>query len=35
MVGRAFCRPCSDSDDSDDNVLYVEGHDGEVRQVNL
>ena len=34
-VGRAFRRPCSDSDDSDDDVLYAEGHDGEVRQVNL
>ena len=34
-VGRAFRRPCSDSDDSDDVVLYAERHDGEVRQVNL
>ena len=34
-VGRAVRRPCSDSDDSDKDVLYAEGHDGEVRQVNL
>ena len=37
MVWRDFRLPCSDSDsdDSDDDVLYAEGHDGEVRQVNL
>ena len=35
MVGCDFRRPYSDSDDSDDDVLYAEGHDGEVRQVNL
>ena len=35
MVGRDFRLPCSDSDDSDDDVLYAEGHDGEVRQINL
>ena len=34
-VGRAVRRPCSDSDDSDNDVLYAEGHDREVRQVNL
>ena len=34
-VGRDFRLPCSDSDDSDDDVLYAEGHDGEVRQINL
>ena len=27
--------PCSDSDDSDDDVLFAEGHDGEVQQINL
>ena len=26
-VGRAVCRPYSDSDDSDNDVLYAEGHD--------
>ena len=30
VVGRDFRLPCSDSDDSDDDVLYAEGHDGEV-----
>ena len=35
VVGRDFRLPCSDSDDSDDDVLYAEGHDGEVRQINL
>ena len=35
VVGRDFLLPCSDSDDSDDDVLYAEGHDGEVRQINL
>ena len=34
-VGRDVRRPCSDSDDSDNDVLYAEGHDREVRQVNL
>ena len=29
MVGCDFRRPYSDSDDSDDDVLYAEGHDGE------
>ena len=32
VVGRDFRLPCSDSDD---DVLYAEGHDGEVRQINL
>ena len=35
VVGRDFRLACSDSDDSDDDVLYAEGHDGEVRQINL
>ena len=35
MVGRAVRRPYSDSDDSDNDVLYAEGHDSAVRQVNL
>ena len=50
MVGRSFRLPCSDSDDSDDDVLSIgplrpivtaaplggaEGHDVEVRQINL
>ena len=35
VVGRDFRLPCSDSDDSDYDVLYAEGHDGEVRQINL
>ena len=30
VVGRDFRLPCSDSDNSDDNVLYAEGFDGEV-----
>ena len=30
MVGRDFRLPCSDSDDSDDDVLYAKRHDGEV-----
>ena len=30
-----FRLPCSDSDDSDEVVLYAEGHDGDVRQINL
>ena len=34
-VGRAVRRPYSDLDDSDNDVLYVEGHDSAVRQVNL
>ena len=34
VVGRDFRLP-SDSDDLDDNMLYAEGHDGEVRQINL
>ena len=34
-VGCAVHRPCSDSDDSDNDVLYAEEHDREVRQVNL
>ena len=32
VVGRDFRLPCSDSDD---DVLYAEGHDREVRQINL
>ena len=35
VVGRDFRLPCSDSDDSDGDVLCAEGHDGEVRQINL
>ena len=35
VVGRGYRLPCSDSDDSDDDVLYAEGHDGEMRQINL
>ena len=35
VVGRDFRLHCSDSDDSDDDVLYAEGHDGEVQQINL
>ena len=35
VVGRDFRLPCSDSDDSGDNVLDAEGHDGEVRHINL
>ena len=35
VVGRDFRLPCSDSDDSDNDVLYAEGLDGEVRQINL
>ena len=31
VVGRDFRLPCSDSDD----VLYADGHDGVVRQINL
>ena len=34
-VGRAVPRPYSDSDDSDNDVMYAEGHDSVVRQVNL
>ena len=34
-VGRAVRRPYSDSDDSDNDVLYAEGHDSAVRQVSL
>ena len=30
VVGHDFRLPCSDSDDSDGNVLCVEGHDEEV-----
>ena len=32
VVGRDFRLPCSDSDDSNDDVVYAEGHDEEVRQ---
>ena len=35
VVGRDFRLPCSDSDDSDGDVLCAEGHAGEVRQINL
>ena len=35
VVGRDFRLPWSDSDDSYDDVVYAEGHDGEVRQINL
>ena len=34
-VGRAVRQPYSDSDDSDNDVLYAEGHDSAVRQVSL
>ena len=34
-VGRAVHWPYSDSDDSDNDVLYAEGHDSAVRQVSL
>ena len=35
VVGRDFRLPCSDSDDSNDDVVYAEGHDEEVRQISL
>ena len=35
MVGRAVRRPYSDSDDSDNDVLYAEEYDSAVRQVSL
>ena len=35
VVGHDFRLPCSDSDDSNDDVVYVEGHDEEVRQISL
>ena len=35
MVGRDFRLPCSDSDDSDDDAVYAERHDEEVRQISL
>ena len=34
-VGRAVRRPYSDSDESDNDVLYAEEHDSTVRQVSL
>ena len=34
-VGHAVCRPYSDSDESDNNVLYAGEHDSAVRQVGL
>ena len=34
-AGRAVRRPYSDSDDSDNDVLYAEEHDGAVRQAGL
>ena len=34
-AGRAVRRPDSDSDDSDNDMLYAEEHDGAVRQVSL
>ena len=34
-MGRDFRLPCSDSDDSNDDVVYAEGHDEEVRQISL
>ena len=34
-VGRAVRRPYSDSDDSDNDVIYAEEHDSAVRQVSL
>ena len=35
MVGRNFRLPCSDSEDSDGDVLWPEGHDEAVRQISL
>ena len=35
VVGRDFRLPCSDSDDSNNDVVYVEGYDAEVRQISL
>ena len=35
VVGLNFRLPCLDSDDSDGDVLWAEGHDEEVRQINL
>ena len=35
VVGRDFRLPCSDSDNSNDDVVYAEGHDEEVRQISL
>ena len=34
-VGRAVRRPYSDSEESDNDVLYVEEYDSTVQQVNL
>ena len=34
-VGRAICRPYSDSDELDNDVLYADEHDCTVQQVNL
>ena len=35
VVGRDFRLPCSDSNDSNDDVVYAEGHDEEVRHISL
>ena len=35
VVGRDFRLTCSDSDDSDGDVLCAEGHDEDVQQINL
>ena len=35
MAGFAVRRPYSDSDDSDNDVIYTKKHDGAVRQVSL
>ena len=35
VVGRNFPLPCADSEDSDGDVLWAEGHDEEVRQISL
>ena len=34
-VGCAVCRPYSDLDESDNDVLYAEDHDSTVQQVSL
>ena len=34
-VGRAVCRPYSDSEDSDNDVLHADEHDSAVQRVNL
>ena len=34
-VGRAVSRPYSDSDESDNDVLYTDDHDSTVQQVSL